>query len=54
MGEVHARSWIVLRWLGSQQAASSDGTESGRLQSTACALQTRVLQRQVGFSTTRA
>jgi hypothetical protein len=54
IGDVHARSWIAFGTDASQHAASSLGTDSGRLQSTWCALHAQVFQRQLGFSTTRA
>ena len=46
IGEVHARSWITLGMVGSLQVVGR--SSGGRL------LQSYVLQRHVGFSTTRA
>src|SRR5262245_10570019 len=54
IGDDHDRSWIVLGMLESQQSANADGTDAGSLQSIPFSLQTYVLQRQVGFSRTRA
>ena len=53
MGEVQARSWMVFGTSGSQQAASAPGWLAGSSQETSWALQAQVVQRQVGFSTTR-
>ena len=50
IGDDHARSWIVF---GRVQQASKPGGAPA-VQSTPCALQSRVLQRQTGFSMTRA
>jgi hypothetical protein len=54
IGEVQARSWITGWWVSAQQPSSPSGTELGSSQSTAAALQTYWLQRQVGFSRIRA
>ena len=54
MGEVHARSCRVRGTSGSQQAASASGTSPGSEQSTPFSLQAHWVQRQDGFSTTRA
>ena len=54
MGEVQARSWMVAGYSLEQQTASGSGTESGFRQSTPAALHAYWLQRQDGFSSTRA
>ena len=51
---VQARSWISASCSGAQHWASASGTEPGSSQETPAALHTCWLQRQVGFSTTRA
>ena len=54
IGEVQARSCTVGRWSGSQQPSRPAPIVSGRAQSTRAAAQMRWLQRQLGFSSTRA
>ncbi len=54
MGEVQARSWIVRTWSGAQQGARPSPIVAGSSQRTPRATHSFWLQRQVGFSTTRA
>ena len=54
IGDVQARSCTVRWCCGSQQPSSPSPIVSGSAQSTLAAAQMRWLQRQVGFSSTRA